>query len=227
MADLENVKKRREKLAKDVKRGDKAAVAEDEVLAKFEPHPGRRQAGLDRSTHAGGKSRGKGFFLLTDKPTIFACNVKESDLATADQNPFVQKVRDYVKTHLACEAVVISAQIESDLIDLSEAEAKEFLKELGVQRIRRRRVDPRHLSFARPADLFHGGREGGPRVDDSCGRYRAESRRRDSFAISNAVSSRPKPSPTRIWSNAVPSPRRAKRACTAWKARNTSSRTVT
>ena len=37
-----------------------------------------------------------------------------------------------MKTHLACEAVVISAQIESDLIDLSADEAKEFLKELGV-----------------------------------------------------------------------------------------------
>ena len=70
---------------------------------------------------------------MTDKPTIFACNVKESDLATADQNPFVLKVREYVKTHLACEAVVISAQIESDLIDLSADEAKQFLKELGVE----------------------------------------------------------------------------------------------
>ena len=37
IADLDNVKKRREKLAKDVKRGDKAAVAEETVLAKFEP----------------------------------------------------------------------------------------------------------------------------------------------------------------------------------------------
>ena len=27
------------------------------------------------------------FFLLSDKPTIFACNVKEADLATADTNP--------------------------------------------------------------------------------------------------------------------------------------------
>ena len=71
---------------------------------------------------------------MTDKPTIFACNVKESDLATADTNPFVLKVREYAKTHhFACEAVVISAQIESDLIDLSPDEAKEFLKELGVE----------------------------------------------------------------------------------------------
>jgi ribosome-binding ATPase YchF (GTP1/OBG family) len=42
-------------------------------------------------------------FLLTDKPTIFACNVKESDLATAETNPYVVKVREYVKSHLNCE----------------------------------------------------------------------------------------------------------------------------
>ena len=132
IADLDNIKKRREKLAKDVKRGDKAAVAEDTVLSKFEPVLDTGKLALTVQLTPEEKVVAKSFFLLTDKPTIFACNVKESDLATADQNPFVQKVREYVKTHLACEAVVISAQIESDLIDLSEAEAKEFLKELGV-----------------------------------------------------------------------------------------------
>ena len=75
----------------------------------------------------------KGFFLLTDKPTIFAANVKESELATADTNPYVAKVSEYARTHINCETVVISAQIESDLIDLSQEEAKEFLVSLGVQ----------------------------------------------------------------------------------------------
>ncbi len=132
IADLDNVKKRREKLAKDVKRGEKAAVAEDAILAKFEPVLDAGKLALTVQLTPEEKVVAKSFFLLTDKPTIFACNVKESDLATADQNPHVLKVREYVKTHLACEAVVISAQIESDLIDLSDAEAKDFLKELGV-----------------------------------------------------------------------------------------------
>src|SRR5436305_1579692 len=57
---------------------------------------------------------------------------KESDLPTADRNAFVQEVRDYTISHFACEAVGISAQIECDLIDLSEAEAKGFLSDLGV-----------------------------------------------------------------------------------------------
>ncbi|MGD0087420.1 MAG: redox-regulated ATPase YchF [Verrucomicrobiota bacterium] len=133
IADLDNVKKRREKLSKDVKRGDKAAAAEDAVLAKFEPVLDAGKLALTVQLTPEEKVVARSFFLLTDKPTIFACNVKEGDLATADQNAFVQKVREYVKTHLACEAVVISAQIESDLIDLSTDEAKQFLKELGVE----------------------------------------------------------------------------------------------
>ena len=133
IADLDNVKKRRDKLAKDVKRGDKAAVAEDALLAKFEPALDAGKPALTVRLTPEEKQVARNFFLLTDKPTIFACNVKEGDLATAGNNAFVQKVRDYVKTHLACEAIVISAQIESDLMDLSPDEAKQFLKELGVE----------------------------------------------------------------------------------------------
>jgi GTP-binding protein YchF len=133
IADLDNVKKRRDKLAKDVKRGDKAAVTEDVVLAKFEPVLDAGKLALTVKLTPEEKQIAQNFFLLTDKPTIFASNVKEGDLANADKNPFVQKVGDYVKTHLACEAVVISAQIESDLIDLSPDEANQFLAALGVQ----------------------------------------------------------------------------------------------
>jgi GTP-binding protein YchF len=133
LADLESVKKRRERVAKDAKRGDKTAIAEDAVLAKIEPVLDSGKPALTVGLTPEEKAISKPFFLMTDKPTIFACNVKESDLAQADSNPYVLKVREYVKTHLACEAVVISAQIESDLIDLSADEAAEFLKELGVK----------------------------------------------------------------------------------------------
>jgi hypothetical protein len=132
VADLDNVKKRREKLAKDVKRGDKAAMAENAVLVKFESALDAGKLALSVELTPEEKHLAKSFYLLTDKPTLFACNVKENELAGADKNPFVQKVTEYVKTHLACEAVVISAQIESDLSDLSAEEAAQFLKELGV-----------------------------------------------------------------------------------------------
>lgn len=132
LADLETVKKRREKIAKDAKRGDKLALAEEAVLKKLAPKLDAGNPALVVALTPEEKAVAKGFFLLTDKPTIFACNVKESELAQADQHPYVQKVQEYVRTHLACEAVVISAQIESDLIDLTPDEATAFLKELGV-----------------------------------------------------------------------------------------------
>ena len=132
LADLEALQKRLASVAKDAKRGDKEALAQENVLKKIEPHLNAGKPALTLELTPEDKAVSRLFWLMTDKPTIFACNVKESDLATADKNPFVEKVREYTKHHFACEAVVISAQIESDLIDLSDAEAKEFLKELGV-----------------------------------------------------------------------------------------------
>jgi GTP-binding protein YchF len=132
LADLEAVQKRLASVSKDAKRGDKEAIAQEAVLKKLEPHLNLGKPALMLELAPEEKAVSRLFWLMTDKPTIFACNVKESDLATAEQNPFVLNVRNYAAHHFACEAVVISAQIESDLIDLSEAEAKEFLKELGV-----------------------------------------------------------------------------------------------
>jgi GTP-binding protein YchF len=132
LADLESVRKRRERVSKDAKRGDKAALAEEPVLAKVEEGLDSGKPALMVPLTPEEKAIMAPLFLLSAKPTIFACNVKDSELATADDNPYVKQVRAYVSTHLDCEAVVISAQIESELIDLSPEEAVEFLKELGV-----------------------------------------------------------------------------------------------
>ena len=132
LADLEAVQKRLASIAKDAKRGDKEALAQESVLKKLEPHLNSGKPALLLALTPEEKAISRLFWLMTDKSPIFACNVKESDLSTAATNPHVLKVREYVQTHLACEAVVISAQIESDLVDLAPDEAQAFLKELGV-----------------------------------------------------------------------------------------------
>jgi len=132
LADLEAVKKRREKVEKDAKRGDKVAIAEYAVAKKLEMHLDVGRPALTSDLAPEEKAVAKNFFLLTDKPTIFAANVKESDLSTDNANLHVLRVREYARAHHACETVVISAQIESDLVDLATEEANEFLKELGV-----------------------------------------------------------------------------------------------
>ena len=84
LADLDSVRKRRERVVKDVKRGDKNAAAEDAVLGRIEAVLDQGKPALTADLSAEERAIARTFFLLTDKPTIFACNVKETDLATAD-----------------------------------------------------------------------------------------------------------------------------------------------
>jgi GTP-binding protein YchF len=132
LTDLEAVRSRLDKGAKEVKRGDKAAIEEASVLQQLLTHLDSGRPAITLNLTPEEKALSKGFYLLSDKPTIFAANVKEADLATSDSNPLVQQVKEYARKHHGCETVVISAQIESDLIELTNEEASAFLKELGV-----------------------------------------------------------------------------------------------
>ena len=133
LADLESIEKRKAKQQKAAKSGDKKSVAEVELLEKLEAHlnTGKTAVTLDLTPEE--KALVKGFFLLTAKPTLFACNVAEEDLAKADENPFVQQVRAYVKEHHDTSAVVVSAEIESELVMISPADQEEYLLSLGVK----------------------------------------------------------------------------------------------
>ena len=132
LADLESVQKRIDKQAKQKKRGDKDAEKEMPILEKLLPLLDDGKPAYLCELTADEQKVARHFQLLTMKPVIFACNVKDDELATADDNPFVQQVRDYAASTLNCEAIVISAQIEAELIDLSEEDAKAFLADLGV-----------------------------------------------------------------------------------------------
>lgn len=133
LCDLATVQKRKDRVTKGARGGDKVAKAELELCAKLEPHLNSGKPAITLELSDDEKAVLKTFFLLTSKPTLFACNVAENDLATADDNQYVKTVRDYVAKHHDTEAVVISAQIESDLVDLTDAEAKEYLEGLGVK----------------------------------------------------------------------------------------------
>jgi GTP-binding protein YchF len=132
LADLEALRRRREKISKEVKGGNKHAVAESHILDKIEPH---LNAGKPASTLHFAREEwelARNCFLLTARPMLFAANVKEGELATIADNRHVAAVREYARTHHACDTVVISAQLESDLADLSPGEAQQYLRELGV-----------------------------------------------------------------------------------------------
>ena len=147
LADLSSLQKRHDRLQKDVRAGNKQAKAESAVAEKLLPHLNAGKPAITADLTPEEKQVARDFFLLTSKPTIFACNVAEADLAATGSAFSAEKlssaqpgalrhvntVREYAKKHFGTEAVVISAQIESELVDLSEAEALEYLRGLGVE----------------------------------------------------------------------------------------------
>ena len=128
LADLSQIEKRIARTRKDAKK-NKDAQVELELLEKLEAaiNEGKnvRQVDLNEDEEAIIKPLG----LLTKKPIIYATNVSEEDLATGNQA--VEKVRNLAEQENA-SVVVISAQVESELIELSEEEKNDFLDSLGV-----------------------------------------------------------------------------------------------
>jgi len=149
LADLAALQKRHDRLQKEVRAGSKRAKTENSVIEKLLPHLDAGKPAVTLSLTDEETAIAREFFLLTSKPTIFACNVAESDLAvvsaivdrgTGVSDPGYSEaarnartVQDYARNHFATEAVAISAQIESELVDLSETEATEYLRGIGVQ----------------------------------------------------------------------------------------------
>ncbi|MEH2338511.1 redox-regulated ATPase YchF [Nostoc sp.] len=72
----------------------------------------------------------KGLELLTYKPIIYAANVSEDELASG--NHFVETVRQIAATENA-QVVIVSAQVEAELVELLEEDKADFLASLGVE----------------------------------------------------------------------------------------------
>ncbi len=129
LSDLSQVERRIERTRKQA-RTNKDAQIELEALEKLnaalnEGKPAR-QVSLTEEEAESVKVLG----LLTSKPVIYAANVSEDDLATG--NAWVEQVRQVAATDNA-QVVVVSAQVESELVELPEEERADFLESLGVE----------------------------------------------------------------------------------------------
>ncbi|NEO38220.1 MAG: redox-regulated ATPase YchF [Moorea sp. SIOASIH] len=129
LADLGQVERRIERTRKQA-RSNKDAKMELDALETLSAglNEGKlvRQISLTEEEAESVKQLG----LLTSKPVIYAANVSEDDLATG--NDWVEQVRQIAATEDA-QVVVVSAQVESELIELPEEERDDFLQSLGVE----------------------------------------------------------------------------------------------
>ncbi|MBP7948458.1 MAG: redox-regulated ATPase YchF [Verrucomicrobiales bacterium] len=136
LADITSLESQRSKNEKKARGGDKEAKVEIDLIDRLLPHLNEGRPALTLEVSENEAKTLRTLFLLTSKPTIFACNVAEEELGTATQNPegnpHVAAVMKYAREHHGSEACVISAAIEAEMVDLSEDEAKEYLAGIGA-----------------------------------------------------------------------------------------------
>ena len=63
---------------------------------------------------------------------LYVANVAEDEVAAPENNPHVQAVMKYAEEEGA-ETIVVSAKMESEIAELPEDEAKEFLEMAGLE----------------------------------------------------------------------------------------------
>jgi ribosome-binding ATPase len=128
LADLGQVERRMERVRKQARTSKEAQIelaALEKITAVLNAGQSTRQVSLNDEEEALIKPLG----LLTRKPVIYAANVSEDDLATG--NAWVEQVQAIAATEQA-QVVTVSAQVESELIELPEGDRQEFLDSLGV-----------------------------------------------------------------------------------------------
>ena len=128
LADLETIDRALQRTHKVAKSGDKAAMAESELLERIKKqlNQGKPARVLDFSKEE--KTLLNSLHLLTLKPTLYVANVSEKGFT---HNLFLDEVKTVAHTEKA-EIIAVCAAIEAEIAELEDVEKKIFLDELNL-----------------------------------------------------------------------------------------------
>ncbi|WP_018750057.1 redox-regulated ATPase YchF [Paenibacillus sanguinis] len=131
LADVESVEKRIERSRKNMKGGNKQYAQEVEVLERIKDALYNDQPARSVELTEDEKQIVRDLHLLTLKPILYAANVSEEGVTDTDNNPYVQKVKEFAAAEGA-EVVPISAKVEAEIAELEGEDKAMFLEELGL-----------------------------------------------------------------------------------------------
>jgi GTP-binding protein YchF len=132
LADLDTVDKRLQRTEKGKKSGDKEALAEWDLFSAVKKllEEGKPAIALEATPDQ--EKKLKELSLLTRKPFLFVGNVSEGDLVDVTKNKYYQALQKHAAAQGA-NCLPISAKIESEVAELPEEEAVQFLADLGIK----------------------------------------------------------------------------------------------
>ncbi len=130
LADLATMRKRLPKIEREIRANPKMreylAAAQQLTAALEEARPARSFAPDSLEAQVAAES-----FLLTSKPILYVANVDENQIGKSSEK--VRTVEEIAREE-GGRPIVLSGKIEAELAGLSEAEAAEFARELGIER---------------------------------------------------------------------------------------------
>jgi GTP-binding protein YchF len=226
IADLESLERRTEQTRKRAAAKDKESLT---VLPMMEAslkllQDGKPVRTMLKSLAAEDLAILHGLNLLTSHPVLYVCNVSEEDAATG--NAHTEAVAK-MAAEQGAESIVISAAIESEVAQLPDEEASEFLSALGLDEAGLDRLIRAGYQLLDLITYFTVGPKE-TRAWTIASVVPRRPRPPASFTpTSNAVSSAPSPSPMTTMSRSAAKSRPRKQARRATRARNTWSRTAT
>lgn len=128
LADLATAEKVMQRESKKARSGDKDAGAIVTVLEKIIPHLNEGKPARTLKLDLDELNAISSLCLLTIKPAMYVANVKEDGFKN---NPYLDKLTEYAHKEHA-PLVVICATIESEIVELEEADKIEFLQDMGM-----------------------------------------------------------------------------------------------
>ena len=132
LADAESVESQHQKTIKKARGQDKDAALSVALLERLAPHLDEGKPANLLPMDDDEVARLKSFCLLTAKPMLYACNVKEEEVADASGNPNASKLREWAASQQDAGSCVISAKMEEELCELEDSEITEYLESMGV-----------------------------------------------------------------------------------------------
>jgi len=129
LSDLESIERQIDKTSKTAKGGDKEKIKELALLEKVKQALAEGKMANTVEMNEEEQNIAKHFNLLTNKPIIYALNVAEG----AMKNLNAESQRNSLGLPDDAQIIAISAKIEEDLQELSQDEALQMLKEMGVE----------------------------------------------------------------------------------------------
>ena len=128
--DLDLVERKIERLGKLVKVGDKQAKRGVEVLTALKAYLEDFNNARDfEVAEADRKDFIHDMYLLTDKPSMYVCNVDDS--SAIEGNDFVNQVKEAVGND--GEVLIIAGSLEAEIAELDEEDQIEFLADAGLK----------------------------------------------------------------------------------------------